>query len=196
VSERVDDVEVGRPRVAVYCASRHGTDPAFAAAATAAGSALAERGVDVVYGGGHVGLMGCIADAALAGGSHVIGVIPDALADREIAHTGLSELRAVADITERKRAMFDLADGFLALPGGIGTLEELFEVLCWSYLGLHDRPVGLLDVHGYYDHLVAFLDHSVEVGLCRERARAALLVDDDAERLVATLTDRVGGQRV
>ena len=179
-----------RSRVAVYCASRLGDDPAFAESADATGSALATAGLDVVYGGARVGLMGRVADAALAGGSHVIGVLSDELADREIAHEGLSELRQVETITLRKTMMLELADGYLALPGGVGTLDELFEVVCWGYLGLHDRPVGLLNVAGYYDHLLAFLEHTVQVGLAKDRVRSALLVDDDPVALVERMADR------
>ncbi|MDQ2677322.1 MAG: TIGR00730 family Rossman fold protein [Actinomycetota bacterium] len=188
----MDDARLNRrPRVAVYCASRLGDDPIFAESADAIGEALAARDLDVVYGGARVGLMGRVADAALAGGSHVIGVLSDELSDREIAHEGLSELRQVETITMRKTMMLELAGGYLALPGGVGTLDELFEVVCWGYLGLHDRPVGLLNVAGYYDHLLAFLEHTVEVGLAKERMRAALLVDDDPVRLVERLADRL-----
>lgn len=188
----MDDARLNRrPRVAVYCASRLGDDPIFAESADAIGEALAARDLDVVYGGARVGLMGRVADAALAGGSHVIGVLSDELSDREIAHEGLSELRQVETITMRKTMMLELAGGYLALPGGVGTLDELFEVVCWGYLGLHDRPVGLLNVAGYYDHLLAFLEHTVEVGLAKERMRAALLVDDDPARLVERLADRL-----
>ena len=185
-----------RPRVAVYCASRLGDDPIYAESADAIGEALAERGLDVVYGGARVGLMGRVADAALTGGSHVIGVLSDELSDREIAHEGLSELRQVETITMRKTMMLELASGYLALPGGVGTLDELFEVVCWGYLGLHDRPVGLLNVAGYYDHLLAFLEHTVEVGLAKERMRDALLVDDDPARLVGRLAGRLGAAGV
>lgn len=183
-----------RARVAVYCASRPGDDPSFVESATAVGTALAGLDLDVVYGGCNVGLMGCVADAALAGGSHVIGVLSDELSDREIAHDGLSELRQVSDITTRKTMMLELADGYLALPGGVGTLDELFEVLCFGYLGLHTRPVGLLNVDGYYDHLLAFLDHAVEVGLAKERLRSSLIVSDDAVDLVGRLASELGDQ--
>ncbi len=180
-----------RRRIAVYCASRVGEDPRFAEAADAIGAAIASRGLDVVYGGARIGLMGRMADAALAGGSHVIGVLSDELADREIAHEGLSELRSVADITTRKAMMFELADAYVALPGGIGTLDELFEVVCFGYLGIHSRPVGLLNVAGYYDHLLGFLEHTVSVGLAKERVRSELVVSEDPAELIATLADRV-----
>ena len=190
---RLDDVDgqqLSRRRIAVYCASRLGEDPVYAEAADATGAALGARGLDVVYGGARVGLMGRVADAALASGSHVIGVLSDELSDREIAHEGLSELRQVETITLRKTMMLELADGYLALPGGVGTLDELFEVVCWGYLGLHDRPVGVLNVAGYYDHLLAFLEHAVQVGLAKERVRSALIVDDDPVALVERLSDR------
>ena len=136
-----------------------------------------------MFGGAGSGLMGLVADAALAGGCHVLGVLPDHMADREVAHDGLSELRLVANMTIRKRVMFDEADAVLTLPGGVGTLEELFEVLSWASLGLHPKPIGLLNVAGYYDHLLAFLDESVRRGLAKPRVRELLLDDDDPERL-------------
>lgn len=181
-----------RPRVAVYCASRSGDDPAYAAAATLTGTLLGRRGADVVFGGAGIGLMGLVADAALEHGCHVLGVLPDHMADREIAHDRLSELRMVADMTMRKKVMFDEADAILALPGGVGTLEELFEVLSWASLGLHPKPIGLLDVAGYYGHLLAFLDESVRRGLTKPAVRDLLLDDDDPARLL----DRLLGPRV
>lgn len=173
-----------RPRVAVYCASRFGDDPAYALAATRTGELLGARHADLVFGGAGIGLMGLLADAALASGCHVLGVLPDDMAEREIAHGGLSELRLVADITIRKRIMLDEADAVVALPGGVGTLEELFEVLSWASLGLHPKPIGLLNVSGYYDHLLAFLEESVQRGLTKPRVRELLLDDDDPERLL------------
>jgi len=173
-----------RPRVAVYCASRLGDRPAYADAASDFGALLGRRGVDMVFGGAGIGLMGLVADAALEHGCHVLGVLPDHLADREIAHDRLSELRLVADMTVRKRVMFDEADAVVALPGGVGTLEELVEVLSWASLGLHPKPVGLLNVAGYYDHLIAFVDESVARGLTKPPVRDLLLDDDDPERLL------------
>jgi uncharacterized protein (TIGR00730 family) len=167
------------PRLCVYCASHVGDDPAYARAAHELGRALGHRGVDLVFGGGHVGLMGIVANEAVAAGRHVIGVITEQLVDREVAHDGLNELVVVADMPARKRAMYDVADAFMTLPGGVGTMEEFFEVLCWGYLGLHPRPMGLANVAGYYDDLVAFLDSSVERGLCRPRVRELLRVSDD-----------------
>src|SRR3954464_8084735 len=154
-------------RVCVYCGSSPGSDPAYREAAVALVHALAERGIGVVYGGAHVGLMGVVADEALAGRAQAIGRIPQALVDREIAHTGLDDLRVVGSMHERKAQMAELADAFVALPGGLGTLEELFEVATWSQLGLHDKACGVLNVRGYYDGLAAFLDHAVGEGFLR-----------------------------
>ena len=171
----------------MYCGSRIGADPAFEAAARELGGTLVDRGLDLVFGGGNVGLMAVVADTVLAGGRHVIGVTPEGLVDEEFPHPGVQDLRVVEDMSVRKHVMMTEADGFIALPGGVGTMEELFEVLTWGYLGLHPKPVGLLNVNGYYDHLIAFLDHSVEMGLTRPTAHALLLVDDDPARLVDRL---------
>lgn len=176
-----------RPRICVYCASRPGTDPAFTDSARATGRAIVGHGGDLVFGGGGVGLMGVVTDAVLDGGGHVIGVTPEDLTDEEFPHPGIQDLRIVADMTERKRVMFSEADAFVTLPGGIGTMEEMFEMLSWAYLGVHDKPMGLLAVGDYFDHLVAFLDHSVRVGLTKSAARDLLVVDDDADRLVGKL---------
>jgi uncharacterized protein (TIGR00730 family) len=142
---------------------------------------MASRGLDLVYGGGHIGLMGIVAGEVLAGGREVTGVITEHLFDREVAHHGLTELVVAADMPARKEAMFRRGDAFVALPGGVGTMEELFEVLCWRGLGLHPKPVGLLNVDGYYDHLVAFLDRAMADDFLREQH---LVVDDDVERLL------------
>lgn len=174
-------------RLCVYCASRLGDDPAYAAAAAETGRQMALRGIDLVYGGGSVGLMGIVADAVTAGGGSVTGIITEHLMAPEVAHDGIDELIVVADMAERKRAMFERADAFLTLPGGVGTMEEMFEVLCWSYLGLHPKPTGLLNVAGYYDHLLAFLDQSVDHGLCKPRVRDLLHTDADP----AALLDRL-----
>jgi uncharacterized protein (TIGR00730 family) len=175
------------PRLCVYCASHTGGDPAYATAARDLGQALGRRGVDLVFGGGHIGLMGIVADEALAAGRHVIGVITEELVEREVAHDGVTELVVVADMPARKRAMYDVADAFLTLPGGVGTMEEFFEVLCWGYLGLHPRPMALANVAGYYDSLVAFIDGSVEEGLCHPKVRDLLRVGDDPVRLLDEL---------
>jgi uncharacterized protein (TIGR00730 family) len=175
--------------VCVYCGSSPGADPAFADAAGEVGRLLAASGRTLVYGGGRVGLMGVVADAALGAGGRVIGVIPQALVDKEMAHHGLSELRVVGSMHERKALMADLSDGFLALPGGIGTMEEFFEVWTWGQLGLHAKPYGLLNVGGFFAPLLAFLDRLVEQRFVRPEHRAMLLVGGDANGL---LTDMAG----
>ncbi len=170
--------------ICVFCGASSGRDPRYAAAAAVTGERLAARGIQLVYGGGRLGLMGTLADAALAAGGRVVGVIPRGLVDRELAHPGVSELRIVDTLHERKAIMAQLADGFIALPGGLGTLEELAEVLSWAQLDLHAKPVGLLDVGGYFGSLEAFLDHAVGEGFVAERHRRLLLVDDDLDRLL------------
>jgi uncharacterized protein (TIGR00730 family) len=176
-------------RICVYCGSSPGRDPAYADAAVRLGRALARRGIGLVYGGGHVGLMGTVANAVLADGGEVIGVMPQALVDREIAHTGLTELRVVGSMHERKLLMAELADGFVALPGGMGTLEELFEVYTWTQLGLHAKPLALLDVRGYYARLVAFLDHAVAERFVTEEHRAMLVVADTPAAVLEAFAD-------
>ncbi len=168
----------------VYCGSASGRDPAHAAAARALGREMAVRGIRLVYGGGHVGLMGIVADAALEAGGRVTGVIPEALMDTEVGHDCLTELLVVKDMHERKARMAALADGFIALPGGIGTLEELFEVWTWLQLGYHEKPVALLNVQGFYDQLLAFLDNQRDAGFLRAEHRALLVDDRDAARLL------------
>jgi uncharacterized protein (TIGR00730 family) len=148
------------------------------------GQIMAERGLELVYGGSHVGLMGAVADAALAAGGRVIGVIPQSMVDREIAHTGLSDLRVVATMHERKALMESLADSFLALPGGMGTLEEVCEIFTWGQLGLHAKPCGLLNVRGYYAPFLALLDGAVDAGFLRAAHRAMVLVDADPSALL------------
>ncbi len=172
-------------RICVYCGSSPGARPAYDDAAVGLGRLLAERGIGVVYGGGHVGLMGAVADAAMAAGGEVIGVIPEALQAREIGHRSISELRVVSSMHERKLLMSDLADAFIALPGGVGTMEELVEIFTWLQLGLHRKPVALLDVEGYWEHLLALLDHAVEERFVKPEHRAMLLVDDDPAALLA-----------
>ena len=163
-------------RVCVFAGSSAGTRPEYLAAATELGRLLAMRGVGLVYGGARVGLMGAVADAVLAGGGQVTGVIPQALVDKEVAHSGLTTLHVVTSMHERKALMADLADGFIALPGGWGTLDEMFEVLTWAQLGLHAKPCGLLNVHGYYDGLLSFLEHSTDEGFVRREYRAMISV--------------------
>lgn len=153
------------------------------------GETLAQRGIDIVYGGAHVGTMGALADAALAAGGSVTGVIPQSLVDWEVAHTGLTELHVVNGLHQRKALMSELSDAFVALPGGAGTLEELFEVWTWAQLGLHTKPVGLLDVDGYFAHLRRFVDHMVDEGFSRATYRDMLLVEPDLERLLAAFDE-------
>ncbi|MBE2314931.1 TIGR00730 family Rossman fold protein [Solirubrobacter sp. CPCC 204708] len=173
--------------VCVYCGSSAGNDPAYLEAARQLAAVLAQRGLRLVYGGASVGLMGAVADTALAHGGEVVGVIPQVLVDREVAHPGLTELHTVADMHERKARMAELSDAFVALPGGIGTLEELIEVYTWSYLGIHDKPLGLVNTNGYYDGLTTFLDHSVTEGFLRPETRAGLKVAADPETLLDEL---------
>lgn len=174
------DLNGRRPRIAVYCASRVGNDPAFAEVAHDVGSIIGARGADLVFGGGSIGLMGIVADAALHGGSHVIGVITEALLDREVAHRGVTELRITADMPGRKQQMYAEADAFCTLPGGIGTMEEFFEVLTWGYLGLHPKPMGLVNVNGFYDPLLAFLEQAIDNGLLKPTVMELLVVGRDA----------------
>lgn len=168
----------------VYTGSSPGARPAYADAARALAGEIARRHITLVYGGGHVGLMGVAADAALAAGGRVVGVIPADIAEREVEHRGLTELLVVDSMHERKRAMASRSDGMIALPGGLGTLEELFEVWTWNQLGFHRKPVGLLNVGGYYDGLLAFLDSMVEERFVRREHRDMLLVDRDPVRLL------------
>ncbi len=174
-------------RVCVYCGSSAGADPAFARAARELGSELARLGLGLVYGGGNVGLMGIVADAALAGGGEVVGVIPEDLVRRELAHEGLTERHVVAGMHERKQLMSDLADGFIALPGGFGTLDELMEAITWRQLGYHGKPCGVLNVSGYYDHLLAFVEHAVQAGLIRPQHRELILVGTTPAGLLARM---------
>jgi uncharacterized protein (TIGR00730 family) len=173
--------------VCVYCGSRFGDSPRFEAAARELGTLIARDGAELVYGGGKVGLMGTVADAALAAGGRVFGVIPQALMEREVGHAGLSELRVVHTMHERKMAMAERAQAFVALPGGIGTLEEIYEMWSWQQLGYHDKPVALLNVDGYYDALLEFTRVSHARGFVSEAQFRALLVDDDAPRLLRRL---------
>jgi len=171
----------------VFCGASSGRLPAYAEAARALGAAAAARGLGVVYGGGRVGLMGALADGALSGGGEVIGVIPQELVDRELAHGGLSELRVVGSLHERKAVMSGLADGFVALPGGFGTLDELLEQLTWSQLGLHAKPIGLLDVDEYWRPLIALARHATAEGFVREADLGAIAVATDAVGLLDRL---------
>ncbi|WP_334157384.1 TIGR00730 family Rossman fold protein [Oryzomicrobium sp.] len=173
--------------VCVYCGSNTGTRPEYAEAAQQLGRLLAERSLTLVYGGGNIGLMGIVADATLAAGGRVEGIIPQALVDKEVAHLGLTELVTVANMHERKLEMANRAGAFIALPGGIGTLEELFEVWTWLQLGFHAKPVALLNTAGYYDHLLKFIDHQVDERFLKPHQRDLLQVSADP----AALLDRI-----
>lgn len=173
--------------ICVFCGSSSGASDDYLVAARAFATEAARRGIRLVYGGASVGLMGAFADAALAAGASVIGVIPRALMNREIAHGGLTELRVVESMHERKAMMAELADAFVALPGGIGTLEELFEVWTWGQLGLHAKPYGVLNVRDYYTPLIRFLDHARDEGFVRSAQRSMLVVDTDSSALIERL---------
>jgi uncharacterized protein (TIGR00730 family) len=170
--------------ICVFCGSSSGSQDAYRAAAEAVGKRLAERKLRLVFGGGSCGLMGVVADAAIAAGGQVTGVIPKAIERREFAHRGLSDLRVVDSMHQRKAMMAELSDGFIALPGGLGTLEELFEVLTWAQLGIHEKPVALLNVAGYFDPLLALLDHHVREGFLRPEHHALLMHGDDIDDLL------------
>lgn len=178
-------VEIGR--VCVFCGSSQTAAPIYFEAAERLGEAIRAAGMSLVYGGADVGLMGRVADAVLARGGEVRGVIPKHLVDREVAHRGLTELFVVGSMHERKAKMFDLADAFVALPGGLGTLEEVFEMATWAQLGLHQKPIGVLDVAGFYASLRAFLDHATAAGLLQPAHRDLLFFDDEPARLLQTL---------
>ena len=171
-------------KLCVYCGSSTGKESAYTVAAIALGQALQERGIGLVFGGGAVGIMGKVSDAVLDAGGEVIGVIPKALAVKEVAHENLTELHVVASMHERKAMMAELADGFIALPGGWGTLEEIFEMLTWAQLGFHDKPCGLLNVAGYYDHLVGFLENSFEQQFVNELYRPMLMTSNEPVQLL------------
>lgn len=179
-------------RICVFCGARAGADPAFLAAAAQTGRVLARRGIGVVYGGGSRGMMGAVADAAMAAGGEVVGVIPRDLFAVEAVHRGISEVRAVDTLLERKALMAELSDGFVSLPGGIGTLDELFEMWTWRQLDIHPKPCAILNAKGYYDGLLAFADHLVVNGYLSPAQRALPLVDDDVERLLDTLVAAAG----
>ena len=178
-------------RLAIYCGSATPADPVYIESARAVGRALAERSIGVVYGGGRLGLMGAVADAALAAGGEVIGVIPQALVDAEVAHRGLTELHVVSGMHDRKAKFTDLADGFVTIPGGTGTMDELWEALSWAQLGYHADPVGLLNVQGYYDALIAFWEKMGEVGFLRAQHRDLLIVADTLDALLDRMAEHV-----
>lgn len=174
-------------KICVFCGSSPGKSPEYIASANALGKVLANSGLDLVYGGGNVGLMGEVANAALKNGGNVIGVIPKALSDKELAHKGLTELHVVNTMHERKALMSELSDAFIALPGGIGTLEEFFEVMTWAQLGFQKKPCGLLNVAGYYSHIISFMDHMADERFIRLEHRGIMLVDTDEAALVEKL---------
>ena len=172
-------------RLCVFCGSSPGAEPAYAQAARKLGSILAKSGIGLVYGGASVGLMGEIANSAMQARGEVVGVIPRSLVEKEVAHGGLTDLRVVDSMHQRKALMAELSDGFIAMPGGLGTLEEFFEVLTWAQLGMHTKPCGLLNVGNFYDRLLAFLDHAAEQRFIKPVHRASVLVADSPERLLA-----------
>jgi uncharacterized protein (TIGR00730 family) len=177
-------------RICVFCGSLAGCRSDYRTAAQLAGATIARRGAGLVYGGGHVGLMGVVADAALAAGGEVIGVIPAGLAERELAHPGLTRLHVVNSMHERKALMADLSDGFLALPGGFGTLDELFEIVTWAQLGLHAKPIGLLNAAGYFGQLLAFINHQVNEEFVSPANLGLIHVSDDVAGLISALMAR------
>lgn len=174
-------------RLCVFCGSRTGERAVYADAARQLGELLVQRGIGLVFGGGHIGLMGVLADTMLARGGEVVGVIPRALVDRELAHPAVKEMHIVESMHQRKAAMAELADAFAALPGGYGTGDELFEILTWAQLGIHGKPIALLNTAGFFDSLLAWLDHTVHEGFVKERHRGLLRVADEPERLLNVL---------
>ncbi len=179
----------GQPfqRICVFCGTNAGSRPEYGAAARALGRLLAEEDIELVYGGASVGIMGELADAVHEHGGHVTGIIPQQLIKKEAAHTGIPDLIVVASMHQRKSQMADMSDGFIALPGGIGTMEGFFEILTWGQLGIHRKPSGLLNVAGYFDELIKFLDHAVAEGFLTEEHRATILVESDAKKLLKRL---------
>ena len=174
-------------RIAVYCGSATPADPVYIETARLVGRSLAQKGIGVVYGGGRLGLMGAVADSALEAGGEVIGVIPEGLVGSEVAHKGCTELHVVPGMHERKRMFTDLSDGFLTIPGGVGTMDELWEAISWAQLGYHAKPVGLLNAAGFYDQLIAFNAHMISVGFIRDQHKGILIADDQLERLLTRM---------
>jgi uncharacterized protein (TIGR00730 family) len=174
-------------RLAVYCGSATPEDPVYIETARMVGRSLAERGIGVVYGGGRLGLMGAVADAALEAGGEVIGIIPEALVGAEVAHKGCTELHVVSGMHERKARFTDLSDGFITIPGGVGTMDELWEAISWSQLGYHQKPVGVLNAAGFYDQLIGFNQHMIDVGFIRPQHAGIMLVDNTLEGLLAKM---------
>ncbi len=174
-------------RICVFCGSKTGNSPLFLEAAIQLGRVLAERGLDLVYGGASIGLMGAVADSVLTGGGKVVGVIPEAMASKEVAHDGLTEMHVVSSMHERKSMMARLADAFVALPGGFGSFEELLEMITWAQLGIHRKPVGILNVAGYYDPLIQLFEGAIEAGFIKPRNRQLFVIEQEADRLLQTL---------
>lgn len=183
-------------RIAIYCGSATPEDPAYIATAAAVGAELARRGIGVVYGGGRLGLMGAVADAALAAGGEVIGVIPEALVGAEVAHRGCTQLIVVPGMHERKKAFTDLSDGFITLPGGVGTMDELWEAISWAQLGYHTKAVGLLNCNGFYDQLVGFYAHMADVGFVRPAHRNIMIVEPTLDALLDAMANYVPHQTI
>ena len=175
----------------VFCGSSFGSDPKYAQAAERLGAIIAGRKLGLVYGGGRVGLMGEIADTVIKAKGHVIGVIPKQLHEREVSHNGISDLRVVDSMHERKALMAELSDGFIAMPGGFGTIEEIFEVITWAQLNFHNKPCGLLNINGYYDNLIKFLDNTVKEKFVEPENRAIILIDKDPETLLEKMFNYV-----
>lgn len=175
-------------QVCIFCGSYQGTQPIYMTVAHQMGIGLAQRGLGLIYGGGRVGLMGAVADGTLSAGGKVTGVIPQSLVDRELAHTGLTELHVVTSMHQRKALMADLADAFIAMPGGFGTLDELFEIITWVQLGFHQKPIALLNVGGYFDPLIIFIDHMATEGFIKSQHRTAVMVKNDVESLLDALS--------
>jgi uncharacterized protein (TIGR00730 family) len=186
----MSETEQSLRSICVYCGSQDGADPSHAEAARAMGDVLADRGIRLVFGGGHIGMMGQIADRVLERGGEVVGVIPKALMRKEVAHEGLTELHVTECMHERKAMMADLSDGFITMPGGLGTMEELFEIWTWAQIGIHSKPFGLLNVRGYYDGLLSFLDHAAADGYVRPEHRSMLHIDEQP----VSLLDKIAGQ--
>ena len=183
-------------RLAVYCGSATPADPVYIESARMVGRELAARGIGLVYGGGRLGLMGAVADACLAAGGEVIGVIPEALVGSEVAHRGCTELHVVPGMHERKRMFTDLSDGFINIPGGVGTMDELWEAISWAQLGYHEKPVGVLNVAGFYDRLIEFNQHMVQVGFIRPQHAGIMIVDETMDGLLAKMASYEPHKRI
>jgi uncharacterized protein (TIGR00730 family) len=181
-------------RICVFCGTNPGERPEYGAAARDLGKLLADEGIELVYGGASVGIMGELADAVHEYGGHVTGIIPQQLMKKEAAHTGIPDLIVVASMHQRKSQMADLSDGFIALPGGIGTLEGYFEILTWGQLRIHSKPSGILNVAGYFDHLIEFLDHAVEEGFLKQEHREMIVVESDSRKLLERLKEYAPGE--